>query len=310
MSEVAQIPWLEANQRYLSAGSAAVRACLERHKSELRDATAARATDPAWQTLAALARDMPAPPALERLRAIFRLSPFEGDVLLLCAAMELDAAIGSLCAAASDPQRPFPTFSLALAVLPGAHWSALSPGGPLRRWRLVDVAAGSSLTLSPLRIDERVLHYLAGVQHLDERLAGLVESVAAAEPLVASQREVAAQLVTAWKSAAERGDRLPPAQLCGPDVAARRGVAAAACRELGLGLLAAPADVLPVAPNELDSVLRLWERESALGAAALYLDCEELEASDTARANGLSWLLERVNRPLIVGSRDRRRTRG
>src|SRR6185312_3496023 len=194
MSPTVAVPWVEANQRYLSAATAAIRACLERYGAGPGALAAQRAADSPGQSLAALAREMPAPPAAERLRAIFRLSPFEGDLLLLCAAMELDAAIGPLCAAASDPQRPFPTFSLALAVLPGAHWSALSPGGPLRRWRLVEVGTGSALTLSPLRIDERVLHYLAGVQHLDERLTALVEAVTTVGTLVASQKEVASQL--------------------------------------------------------------------------------------------------------------------
>ena len=31
--------------------------------------------------------------------------------------------------------------------------------------RSIEVGAGSSLTLSPLKISERVLHYLVGIQH-------------------------------------------------------------------------------------------------------------------------------------------------
>src|SRR6266498_3659797 len=54
-------------------------------------------------------------------------------------------------------------FGLALAALPGAHWSALSPTGPLRRWRLIEVGEGPSLVASPLRLDERILHFVAGL---------------------------------------------------------------------------------------------------------------------------------------------------
>ena len=94
-------------------------------------------------------------------------------MLLLCAGVELDATFAAACAAAQgDPRRTQPTFGLALAALPDAHWSALTPDGPLRRWRLVEPAPGEALTTGPLRIDERVLHYLAGVPTLDERLRG------------------------------------------------------------------------------------------------------------------------------------------
>ena len=124
---------------------------------------------------------MPAPPALETLCGTFGLSPFERDVLLLSAGVELDSSFAPLCAAAQgDPSRTYPTFSLALAALPEPHWSALTPAGRLRHWRLIELGAGSSLTLSPLRIDECVLHFLTGTPHLDERLVGLVEPVRSA----------------------------------------------------------------------------------------------------------------------------------
>ena len=54
------------------------------------------------------------------------------------------------------------------------HWSALAPVSPLRRWRLVEVDESAGLTRGRLRIDERILHYLAGVNYLDVRLRGLL----------------------------------------------------------------------------------------------------------------------------------------
>ena len=79
----------------------------------------------------------------------------------------------ALAAAQHDPARPFATFALALAALPGAHWSALSP-----RRRAALLAPGgarraASLAQAPLRVDERILHYLTGIAHIDERLQGL-----------------------------------------------------------------------------------------------------------------------------------------
>src|SRR5262249_61081118 len=83
------------------------------------------------------------------------------------------AAVG---AAQGRPDLHDPTFALALAALPGAHWSALAPGAPLRGWRLVELR-GAGLTSAPLRLDERILHFLTGINQLDERLYGLVTSV-------------------------------------------------------------------------------------------------------------------------------------
>src|SRR3974390_939219 len=96
--------------------------------------------------------------ALRTLVSAFGLSPFERDILLLCAGIELDGRFASLCASAqADAARPYPTFSLALATLSRPHWSAIAPVAPLRRWRLVECdhpASGSPLT-ARVRIDAR-----------------------------------------------------------------------------------------------------------------------------------------------------------
>src|SRR5581483_8319517 len=139
--------------------------------------------------------------ALEALCRTFSLSSFERDVVLLCAGVELDAAFAGLCAAAQgDRGRRNPTFGLTLAALDEPHWIALAPDSPLRRWRLIEVGdqPSSSLTAAPLRIDERVLHYLVGIQCLDSRLVGLVEPVAADGSLVPTQEAIARRIALGW----------------------------------------------------------------------------------------------------------------
>ena len=171
MSAVDSQTWTDANQRYLSAALAVVRAALERQA-----ANEPSPSDVENQALADAEAAMPAPAALQTLAATFGLSVFEQLVLVLCAGIELDSRFGPLISRGQgDPARAHPTFSLALAALPAPHWSALSPAGPLRRWRLIEIGAGSALTASPLRIDECVLHYLTGAACPDERLAGLVD---------------------------------------------------------------------------------------------------------------------------------------
>ncbi len=289
--------WHAANQRYLSAALTEVRFLLEGAKGQ--DQAARQACQEA-------ARGMPAPAALETLVTAFGLSPFERHVLLMCAGVELDSSFPALLASAhSDPSKAYPTFSLALAVLPEAHWSALSPNAPLRRWRLVEMD-GTSPTHSPLRIDERILHYLSGVSYLDERLAGLIEPVQEAAELVPSHQAIAERLATAWTQASPP---LPVIQLCGDEPAAKRDIAAAACASLGLHLSAVRALLLPTDPAELEAFTRLWERDAALSSSALLIDCDHLDNPDGLRETALDRLIEIARGVLLVCSREPRTTR-
>ena len=148
--------WQETNQQHLMVAIARVKQTLARKSGQLEDP---EEIDPV--VLGVTADD--STPSIEQLCNTFGLSTFERDLLLLCAGMELDASFPSLCSLAqSDPQKTYPTFSLALSILNAPHWSALTPNAPLRRWRLIEVGGGDVLTLSPLRIDERILHYLGG----------------------------------------------------------------------------------------------------------------------------------------------------
>jgi hypothetical protein len=183
----AAVDWKEANQRHLLAALAVVRGALDRH-AEGAEGSGAAADPELEKSLAAASAAMPAPPALDVLTERFGLSPFERDVLLLCAGVELDSGFAARCAAAQgEAGRRAPTFSLALAALPDAHWSALTPAAPLRHWRLIELGSGEGLTASPLRIDERVLHFLAGVETIDDRLSGLVKPLLGGADLVPSQ---------------------------------------------------------------------------------------------------------------------------
>ncbi|MCD6056943.1 MAG: ATPase central domain protein, partial [Thermomicrobiales bacterium] len=289
MAATAALQWAETNQRDLVTALAALRQRLERHAGASADAAA-----PAGDGL-------PATPALDALTQAFGLSPFERAVLLLCAGIELDAGVAAACAAHGDQSRALATFNLAMAALPDPHWSALSPDGPLRRWRMVEVVAqpGTPLTASPLRIDERVLHYLVGVHHLDERLAGLVEPVpltGQAGPLSPSQELVSRRIVEIWSRAG-----VPPLlALCGGDEPARREIAARACLAVGLNLCAIEAEAIPANPAELAGLLRLWEREATLAGSALYLASETIETGGAATP--LTRFLDRLAGPALVGA--------
>jgi hypothetical protein len=241
--------------------------------------------------------------AIDILCELFHLSPFERDLLLLCAGVELDSGIAEIIASASGEARiASPTFSLALAALPNAHWSAIAPSGPLRRWRLITVGNGPAVLHSPLRIEERVLHHLAGMEYIDARLAGIACPVAQDSLLAPGHRALADRLAAAWCK--RLSGALPLVQLCGGHGAERRGIAAAACRALGLGLYAVPSDGLPSALGEIEALARLWEREATLAGLALLVECQDLDG-DNARLGAARRLAEQVSGAVIVAGPER-----
>ncbi len=319
--------WAEANQSHLATVLAQVREALEEHARRDEDGQDGGSDEGGLGKSHRSAKPVPrvaepgpwpfpdAPPALEIVTDLFDLSPFARALLALTAGIELDARFAPLCAQAQgDRERSYPTFGLALAALPGAAWAELSPEAPLRRWRLLEVQTGGNggsggLAASRLAIDERILHFLAGVDHRDQRLQHLTDPVHPSGPLVPSHRLLATRIATIWIDAAARG-ALPAIQLCGPDPASRRAVAAAVCDQLELELVAMGAEALPTAPRELDDLLRLWQREMRLGSGALLIDAGEVDTgSDPAREAALQRFVERLDGPLFLASRERRRGR-
>lgn len=293
------LPWQTANQNYLSANLAIVREALTRYVAQFQSAEIPPQDDSLRQTLQIAAGQLATPAALETLCSLFGLTAFERDLLLLCAGLELDSAFPSLCATAQgDPRRNYATFSLALAALPNAHWSALLPEAPLRRWRLIEVGSGDIMALSPLRIDERILHYLTGLNYLDDRLQGLLSAVSPARELPASHQQIANRIVQCWK-------HHPPSewtaiQLSGEEDD-KASIAASACNQIGLGVLAIRATDIPASIAEQEALNRLAQREAILTNSALLLD---FTGTDTAETNRAIRLLERIQVPLIVISRD------
>jgi hypothetical protein len=217
--------------------------------------------------------------SLHMLCAAFNLTAFERWVLLLCAGVELSASIARLCAAAQgNPQFAYPTFSLALAVFPEAHWDALAPVAPLRHWRLIEMGNSDSLTQSRLRIDERVLHYLSGVPYLDERLHGLIHPLFAPNHLLPSHQQLAQRTTEVW-NANRHPLAMPIVHFCGSEPDTQMAIAAVACAEMGMGLFRLRAIDIPAATAEREALARLWEREAVLSRSALLLDCDGISRS-------------------------------
>lgn len=259
--------WTAANQQLLVAEFARLRALLGEPGEGGNAALASARTA------------LPAPAAIDTLAALFQLSPFERELVLLAAGVEMDARLAALCAQVGTAQRPWASFGLALAALPDPHWSALAPDAPLRHWRLLEIDEGAGLTSARLRIAERVLHYLAGLDHLDYRLQSLLRPVSDdAPPLAAAQQAGLARLLARWR------ERPRFILLEGDDAGGQRDLAAALAAELDARLYCLQGFDLPMLAAEQARFAALWSRDAVLLGAGLLIQCEDAAGAEQPAA--------------------------
>jgi ATP-dependent 26S proteasome regulatory subunit len=286
--------WHEANRLYMMAALAELKEELrmlfpgESGSESLRHGEAKKNLESAGMMLSA-------PPALDALTSAFSLSPFERKMLLLCAGMELDSEFISLVGSVAEGTHFRPSFGLAMR-LSGAHWTALSPDGPLRRWRLIMMERGETLTSSPLFINERLLHFLMGVSCLASELHGVVEPVALQPELPQSYVSLATKMASIWSL---QDGETAVVQLCGRDEEAKKAIAARACFDLGLNPYAIHASDIPSSPGEREALICIWEREAILRRSALLI--ERIDEHDN---RSLTEFLERTRGPLALITRD------
>ncbi|HTA23109.1 MAG TPA: ATP-binding protein [Terriglobales bacterium] len=286
-----KITWAEANQAYLVAEFARLREQLG-SKREEQSAETVRAVKEVATAMAAVKT-----PAIDRLTELVGLSVFEREFLLLCAGVEMDSKLAARCAEAQGhPQRTYVTYGLALAALPDSHWSALTPSRPLRRLRLVTVEAGHGLTSAPVHIDERVLHYLAGVNLLDARLQSMVQFSPFPEWIAEDHKTTAAQAMRTWVIHSQDP---PVLHLCGDDPQGQEDVAALVAHACGRQLYVLRTEDIPGPGPDLDQFALLWEREALLLPGALLVQWVSGGLTPSARH-----LIDRLPAPLILASRE------
>src|SRR5262249_44306798 len=148
------------------------------------------------------------------------------------------------------------------------HWSALAPTRPLRRFSLVELEDGKGLTAAALRVDERILHYLAGVNLLDPRLAPILQLRPPPDLIADDHRAVASRIAQVFDS------EMPPAiQFCGDDPHGQEDAAAFVAQARGWQLFTARAEDLPPQGSDLNQLVTLWERDAPLLSGVLLLQC-------------------------------------
>ncbi|MCP4042001.1 MAG: ATP-binding protein [Gammaproteobacteria bacterium] len=247
--------WIETNQKVLSEELAWLRHLLE---SSVDTSMASLKGPPDTTSF-----------TLDFLSDQFRLTSFERSIILLCAGIELHSDMNRLCSTVHGNDRnDYPTFGLALAVLPEAHWNALSPDAPLRYWQLLRVSDPAHITTTRLTLDERILHFLLGTGNLDQGLTGLVRPLSQGNPLPITQNVQMERLCSLWSDS----NKLPVILIQGDDPLAGHDVAAHSCGLLGFQPLLMQAFDIPAAANERSLLARLLTREYLLSRTALLID--------------------------------------
>jgi MoxR-like ATPase len=256
---VTRLPsWSERNQQWLAAAIARLRERIEAQntapRAEVPDSVAVDAA-PGFT------------PALLHCAQVFGLTPFERELLLLVAGLELDSGLRTAVATYNASPSSRASYGLALAKLTQPHWDALSPDAALRHWLIVEPESGAPLVQAALRIDERVLHFLTGVAASDARLRGLARYVNAAAADGHSADSSLMQRVAQALTADEDDWPIVVLHAEPPDARAQRDVALAAAALLGRPALWISAQDIPSEPGEVAAIARRIDREAALSGA-------------------------------------------
>ncbi len=219
---------------------------------------------------------------LGQLAALYGLSPWDVDALLVALAPELDLRYERLYAYLQDDvTRRRPTVSLVLDLLCGdaadrlrrrAH---LSPHGPLVCAGLVHVVPDPNQLRPPLlahclKVDEQAVAFLLGEPGPDARLAGFCTLH---DPAPAGRGPVLDPAVRAALCglAKGRGSGEPLlVYLHGPDHNSAAAAAACACAS-HVPLLAADLDAASPADADLATLVPILFREARLRGAVLYV---------------------------------------
>ncbi|MEB3356883.1 MAG: ATP-binding protein [Synechococcales bacterium] len=318
-------PWLTSNENFLAAALDWLKLRLQVQVGAIATSPAPggnqffkRATSPPPTSVSeydvqqaahrmAQAASAEPPPALYLLGQQLGLSRFEQQVLLLCAAVEFDTQIPLLCALAQDaPNRPYPTFALALSLFDQPTWDVVSHERPLRYWQLITVNATGTqpLVTSPLQADERIVNYLKGLNALDHRLSALIAPLTGDRPppLPPSQQATVQQTLTAL----QRASRQMPGivQLVGADPQSQQLIVQAVAAELDLYPYRLAAHLLPTALSELKTLERLCQRESRLLPILFYLDANQMDVAESGQSKPLVQFLSHSQCLFLVGTRD------
>ena len=245
------------------------------------------------------------PPTVRTLADRFGLSRFEQEILLLTAASEFRRGVASLFTAINgDAKASYPTFGVAMSVFDAPSWDALSPDRPLRYWRLIEVdqTEFEEITRRRVRISERILHFIKGLECYEELLSPYFVPVGDAMADLDSSEAGGNDAVAIAKQLSLTADRQsgPVVELRGRSVRAKLAVARQAARHAGLVLFRVTTQGLPILASDIDMLARLWDRECALSPVVLFASAGGAGSDSTTPSAAMMQFIERCRCPLLV----------
>ena len=235
---------------------------------------------------------------LEKLAHLFRLIPFDIDVLLICLASELDQRYERLYAYLQDDvTKKRPSVDLVLNLLCPSFQDKLatrdrfSSESSLLKHHLIHLFDDPSYQNPPLlskylKVDEHVVNYLFGSDEIDIRLqtcARLSVPQTCLDDLFLPP-DVKHRLVLLSQKKLVKDDGLI-FYFQGPYGTGKQSTAEALCHELGIGLLNIDGErLLNTEGLSFNKAVRLAEREALLQGAALYWNGFDALLADNKRA--------------------------
>lgn len=244
---------------------------------------------------------------LEELARLFRLTPFDIDVLLICMAPELDLRYERLYAYLQDDvTKKRPSVHLVLNLLCPSFEAKLaarerfSSESPLLKHHLFHLFDDPSHQNPPLlgkylKVDERVVNYMLDSDEIDTRLLSYVRHTipqARFDDLLLPS-DVKRRLLSLTRDKRTGDDGLI-FYFQGPYGVGKQITAEAICRDMGMGVLAIDGECLLNAEgSSFDEMVHLAARETLLQDAALYWDGFDVLLADDRRAS-LDMLLRRL----------------
>jgi hypothetical protein len=237
----------------------------------------------------------------------FDLSPLDVDILLICLAPELDLRYLRLYAYLHDDlNQKLPTVDLALNLIcpdiaaKAAALQRFRPNAPLIHHQIINFTPSPSfanlpLLARPLRISDRIRHFLLGENEVDAALSAYVTLLDTAvtppnTPLPATVKE---KLLLLARQASQQVFYFQ-----GEPYIDREQMALALCQEWERPLLVVNGRHLPqTEPDPFTNIVRLIDREARLQNAVLYWsDFDNLLAPEKSKQRDtLSQML--VHRP-------------
>jgi AAA+ superfamily predicted ATPase len=223
------------------------------------------------------------------LERVYRLSPFEMDVIVIALAPEFDLRYERLYAYLQDNvTRKRPTVDLALNLLSPSIAARLrqrvyfAPDAPLIRYRLLHLSPDPNQAHCPLlahsfRLDEQIVRLLLNQEHLDRRLAAFCQRLQPAVgwsglPLKPEVKQALCVLANQARQVRQ------PLQLYfqGAVGVGKQQTAEALATEVGMPLLVASLDGVLANSTEVEQIFKILFREAWFQDAVLYLDVEAL----------------------------------